>query len=251
MLHWITLCTQLRFLKNRFAADAIWNALVVHFTGPRLHCRSFFILLAILLYDSSRTTRQCEASTYTIWNGHLHGMFHLLPPIWLPWHWFKISSSRPWSLWDMLNSLITEFRWLSRIPWHQDRGICIDCLPSLCKVPVDPSKQTMELMTGFSPCTFTRMFHSLKIPFSILGSKAHYSSLQISAMYPIPSIVNGKSLFQLLHLAEPCFAGYIQHEDLWNMVCEALMIMDVLSMGRTCHAMRTLCNALARRRCKE
>jgi hypothetical protein len=70
-------------------------------------------------------------------------------------------------------------------------------------------------------------------------------------MYSVPSIVNGKSLFTLLHLADPCFAGYMQHEDLWNMVCEALMMTDVMNMGRTCHAMRHLCDLLARRRLRQ
>lgn len=38
------------------------------------------------------------------------------------------------------------------------------------------------------------------------------------------------------------------HEDLWIHVCEALMITDVVSMGQTCHAMRKLCDSVARRR---
>jgi hypothetical protein len=50
-------------------------------------------------------------------------------------------------------------------------------------------------------------------------------------MYSVLSIMNGKSLFTLLHLAKPCFAGYMQHEDLWNMVCEALMMTDIMNMG--------------------
>jgi len=73
------------------------------------------------------------------------------------------------------------------------------------------------------------MFHWPKTAFSV-----HLSILSVfnpSAMYSVLSIMNGKSLFTLLHLAKPCFAGYMQHEDLWNMVCEALMMTDIMNMG--------------------
>lgn len=69
-------------------------------------------------------------------------------------------------------------------------------------------------------------------------------------MYPASHNVNGKLLFPVRHLAGLCFAFavHMQHEDLWTLVCEALMITDVVCMGQTCHAMRKLCDAVAQRR---
>ncbi|KAG2128462.1 hypothetical protein BD769DRAFT_1387503 [Suillus cothurnatus] len=76
-------------------------------------------------------------------------------------------------------------------------------------------------------------YHDTKTGASVLSAFCLYT--KYLSIPQIPSIVN----------------GYMQHEDLWNMVCEALMMTDVMNMGRTCHAMRHLCDVLARRRLRQ